>query len=382
MGQTLLIKMSPSSLGTLQSCPYKYYLKYIKGIDVVEPSENLRIGSVWHKCLEILAMSEVEGAPNRIEAVTDYLNDLYEDKPDFKTEEEWQLEKIKMLYAAVAYDWYYTNDRLTPVLTEYAAELPLIDTDTGRAVRGVKVKAIIDNASIRTGRCLIVEHKSTSESIEPDSRYWGKLAMDTQTRLYPYVMRLIQTMPSMKKVLGEQPIFTVLYDVYKKPTTKPTMLTQGESKEFVETGEYCGVKFVVTQPENGVFVNGVAVEFKPGKKEGTFAIKETAEMYGARLIQDMYANPEKYFARKEITRTDGDLSDIAKEFVTHSQILRFRMKNNCWEKNGKQCENMYKCEFTDICYNRVNVEEGQLPDKYYFKTGESNGSNETTTEGC
>jgi hypothetical protein len=128
---------------------------------------------------------------------------------------------------------------------------------------------------------------------------------------------------------------------------------------------------MVTQPAPmqplAVTVNGVVATTKEGKKEGTFQLKETPEMYGARLMQDIVADPTKFFVRKEITRSTDDLVSLFEELKASSQMLRFRQNRGCFEKNENQCENMYRCPYIDICYNHVDVEGGTLPDKYVIE---------------
>ena len=70
----------------------------------------------------------------------------------------------------------------------------------------------------RGGHLFVVEHKTTSEKIDPASSYWTKLEVDPQVSLY---------YDAAAELLNE-PVRGVLYDVVRKPTIRQK---KGESNE-------------------------------------------------------------------------------------------------------------------------------------------------------
>jgi hypothetical protein len=50
---------------------------------------------------------------------------------------------------------------------------------------------------------------------------------------------------------GRDRFGNTLYDVWHKPTIKPKMLTQADTKAFIETGTYFDQKFETFEPVNG-----------------------------------------------------------------------------------------------------------------------------------
>ena len=150
-----------------------------------------------------------------------------------KTKEEWETERITLLYSFIGYNWYYqeVNAQYNTLVNETKFNLPLRSPTSGRALPHVVVKGKIDNVlrQPETDCYYIREYKSTSKSLDSDSTYWNHLNLDTQTRLYPWAAAQLD--PKYRDI-------KILYDVWHKPTIRPKKLTQADSKKFIETGEY------------------------------------------------------------------------------------------------------------------------------------------------
>ena len=177
-----------------------------------------------------------------------------------------------------------------------------------------------------------MEYKSTSRAIDSGSTYWARLNLDTQINTYLQAIRELQLLGALdsRGIGATDPLISeVLYDVWHKPAIRPRKLTQADSKVFAESGEYCGQTFEVDLRLGGydkrVLVDGAEAEVEPGKKEGTFAIRETPDMFGARLLQSIYEEPEKHL----------------------------------WWTNENQCEATYKCPYVPICYQKLDVYDGE-----------------------
>jgi hypothetical protein len=84
-------------------------------------------------------------------------------------------------------------------------------------------------------------------------------------------------------------------------------------------------------------------------------------MYGARLLADIATRPEFYFARREYGKTDDELNRFHRELLAIFGTIRTMYKDEGWYHCEKMCENTFKCEFIDICYNGVDP-DGQLPE--------------------
>jgi len=303
-----------------------------------------------------------------MEAIGLHLNQAYEHVPVYKTREEWLVERAILLYSIAGYNWRYSADDYTVVAEEIPFELPVRNPETGRALPDVKLVGKIDKI-VRSpeGLYYIDEHKSTGSSLDSDSTLWSHLNLDTQTTLYPFAARTLQLEGKLEEygIKATNPLITgVRYDVWHKPGIRPKKLTQAESKQFVEDGLYMGELFEIDYDSGGYSANGVPAVCEHGKKEGTFAIKETPEMFGARLLADIAERPDFYFARKELARTEKDFQRFEKELYGIYKSLRFIDSMGAFWHNESQCEATFRCHMIPYCYNNIEPDPSNLLDGF------------------
>lgn len=407
-----LWKLSASFIASFKSCPFRCYLKYVLGIIPVEDTDALRTGTNWHRIREIMGMKPESACPDckmkqltsaeilalnttpiqlnnpvcpicqgtnftpadLMDAVIRELNRAYATVPMSKTKEEWLTERAILLYSCAGYNWHYADDKFEVVAEEIQFSIPVRNPKNGRALPNVTLDGKIDKIVKSPNRLYYIdEHKSTSKAIDPDSLYWSHLRLDTQTLLYIYATQQLQLAGDLEVygILSTDPLICgVRYDAWHKPQIKPKKLTQAESKKFVETGEYMGDKLEIraadVQHTNEInfTVNQEPAEIEPGKKEGTFTIRETPDMYGARLLKDISERPEFYFARKEITRTADDIKRFEQEIYNMYHTIKFMDKNDAWWQNEQQCEATFRCSNLNICYNNIDLSDGKVPEGF------------------
>lgn len=384
---TDIIKMSATSIACVKKCPTMYYYRYRLGLSPIEDTDALRIGTNYHRVQEIYdaepggacecILDEVEGEPNDgctlcegtgrnpddpMDAVVRHLNERYSTPPLSKTVEEWQTEKITILYTLIGYRWWYEQqDQGYEVENlELPFDIDLLSPITGAKLKG-RLRGKIDRVFSCGANRFVHDYKSTSKAIDPDSTFWSHLTLDTQTRLYTYAAAQLG--------LG---MCGVLYDAWHKPGIKPKKLSQSDSKKFVASGEYCGEKFEIVCPlhptthkeASELFINGTKVTIEHGAKECTFAIRETPEMFGARLLQDITERPEFYFARKEIVYHSTDIEAFQWELFNVYHNIRSMARHNRWTHHEHECEATFKCPYIDFCYNHIEVGPDEVPDNF------------------
>ena len=384
-------QLSASSIACFKSCPFQYFLKYIKHIHKDVESEPLRYGTNWHKVMEVIGLPPGEtcscvdktvvypidfnclicnGTGTRPDdimlAVSRVIDDAYSRMPASMDPVKWATERAKLLYSAAGYNWYYADKPLVPILTEYEFNSP-VPGKTGRMIPNINIVGKIDKITTVDGVRCVVDHKSTSSSIDSGSKYWGSLNLDTQTSLYLYIVRLLQSTHTKRGLMpdlgGE--VTGLYYDVYHKPGISPKQLKISDGKKFVEDGMYFDQKFEVRlapEEQSGrYYVNDVVADVEPAKKEGEFKFRETPDMYGARLLADIAERPEYYFVRHPIPKTDADLEKFHKELLSVLVSMRSMYNMDSWYHCEKQCEATYHCDYIDICYNGIDP-DGELPD--------------------
>ncbi len=385
MGKPRHWQLSASSIQCFKMCPYKYFLKYMKRIRKTVEPEHFRYGTNWHRIMEVINLNpgsvcechgDADGCvvcndtgviPDDIMiAVLRVIDDAYSRIPGTMDPEKWAVERAKLLYSAAGYNWYYSNVPFNPIHVEQKFEVA-IPGKTGRSVPNVKIVGMIDKIVAMVNCNRVVEHKTTSSPIDSGSKYWGHLALDTQTSLYILIAKMLQTDGKLPEVLGD--IDGIYYDVSHKPTISPKKLTIADSKKFVEDGMYFNQQFQRNVTHGHpliVIVDGHEAVVEPAKKEGQYAIRETPDMYGARLLADIAERPEFYFARKEIGKTDDEINRFHKQLLGILDSLRAHEKAGSWYQCEDMCENTFHCEYIDMCYNGIDPDE-VLPDGLEIK---------------
>lgn len=398
-----MFNISASLIRNFKSCPYITYLGKIEGIRKTESTEAQRYGTNWHKVLEVMSLEAGSVCPeccdrkadpncplchgtDSVEAdemtrVSNYLDYMYDNLHPNLDVDQASLEKTRLINAAAAYSWHYSDREEEVLARELRFELP-INFNRVKKQNDVpnRVVGIIDKIVSRGGIPGIKEHKSTSSAIDMGSSYWDSLPMDTQALLYVYAAQRLQASGDLAAygiTDDNAPIDTVYYDVYHKPTSKPKDLTQKASKEFVESGTYYGVAFDIDVCEQYCNIDGLEAVVTPGRKEGSFAIKETHAMYGARLLADMMERPEFYFAEKTLTFRPKQIAKLEKEIEDVVLNLIHMQRFDCFIQNEKHCTATYTCEYYEICKSDVDI-SGQLPLGYERKTNASKTTAEKT----
>lgn len=368
--------LSASSISSFKACPQRFRLAYREGIRQDRDTDSQRCGTNWHAMHETYANRlaegmqpgygvEAEDAPSyALRLVIQQLNERYADVPSWLTAEEWNLERQVLLTSFIGYLWYWQNDPVEFIASEVPFNLPLHLPRTGLPLPMTEVQRVgkIDHIVKWHGAVCSLERKSTSRGIAPDSDYWEKSRKDTQVSMYALafadMIRFMQPgddhpFAKLWERAGQYDrLGNTLYDVWHKPTIKPTMLSQKDTAAFIESGEYMGQKFDVLHTDIGerhnVMVNGVQLDVEQGKKG--FAIRETVDMFAARLLQDIYERPDFYFARREIARTEAEIAEFRGELFSIYQAQKAFAKHDCWFSNESQCRATFPCPFIPICY--------------------------------
>ena len=368
---TQKIFLSATAIKDFKSCPMRYRNAHFYGIRPIVDTEAKRVGTNWHKIQEINGQK-----PDNMDAVVAELNRVYNEIPDAMDKEKLEVERIILLYSLSGYNWYYGNQKEKILATEIQFEIPVINPETGRALPNVVNRGKIDKLIRTDGGIFVKEHKSTSSSVDPDSDLWGHLKLDTQTNNYVYAARKLHAMGELVEygIAKDDIIAGVYFDAWHKPGIRPKKLSQGDSKKFVEgevgesiINEYMGQRFSLALHWQGknllnLLVNGIQAHAEPGKKEGTFTIHETPEMFGARLLQDIVERSEFYFACKELTKTDQDITRFEWELYHLYKNMRSMTKTGYWYGDESQCEATFKCSYIEQCYNNILIDQDHVPD--------------------
>lgn len=326
--------LTHSRMASARMCLRHHWYRYELGIVKDSEAEYYKFGKAFHAGLECWHKTQNPGealaAALKVPVSNDYDHEI-----------------LTSLIAA------YT--RLTEPIqfdrAEMQFEIPIINPDTKHPARNFALSGKIDGLFIDdAGRNLIIEHKTTSEDISPDSDYWLRLRVDPQISLYTLAARRMGI-----------DICGVLYNVVRKPSIRP--------KQIPETDEN-DVKICVDD------VTGERVKNKDGKSwkqsacEGCHLVTrdETPEEFGNRLLADINDRPDFYFARREIPILDDHLAEFESEVWQQQIRLRQCQLSGLWFRSISKftCGN---CQYAPLCLQSVRLQQNpdgsvQIPSGY------------------
>ena len=328
-------------------CQRKHLHAYDQGVRSTADRDALVFGTAWH------AAQEWSYNHNGL-APMDMCQGMFE--AALATASNWEEFTVAKLQACIA-GWvecvYNQNDIIAQMQPEVEFAYPIDGSRTFEA-RG-KIDGI---AVLKDGRTALVEHKTTSDDISPESAYWTRL------RFNPQLFRYVMGATAMGITCD-----TVVYDVFRKPAIKPS-----DKVKDVD--------------ENGLPIVLLADGTRKIKRDGTPAKTadaangeiyashaETPEEYGERLRTDILARPEFYFARREVVVTDRQLEAFRMmEGAMAKQILDARERGRAAVARGGSYESAFMmnvgrmtcpgCDYEGFCMNGIELDPANLPDGY------------------
>lgn len=391
------LRLSASSNSDFLDCQRRYLLSYVYGLKPEKEKEVLRIGSHWHKLHELLELvpesycprcaKRTEVSPDcyicdgtgrvpavPMDCVIRYLNKAYLKTPDNMTADEWELERVKLLYSLTGHQWYHggTEQKFTVIGSEIKFEIPVRIVGSSRSLSKTVFVCKIDRVvrDNETGLVYVWERKSSGRPL--NEQFWVELTQGDQVMGYIHGARVAQSMGLLERYgvnPGDDPIAGAWCDVWHKPDISPRMLSQKDTKVLSETGGYCGETFCVGAAGDGriATVNERTTEIVVGKSGG-YAIRETSEMYGARLLQDITERPEHYFQQRPVTRTDQEIAEFASRLPMLTKQIRFVERTGMWLPCKRACIATYRCDYLSFCQSGATYKPGD-PAPVGYKLG-------------
>lgn len=290
--------LTHSRMVSFKTCPRKHHYEYIAGIRRDIDGAPLRMGSALHEGIDILKSGR------SLDEACQVVYQNYANVPAWATTdeaiEEWTVECEIVLRLVTAWQWRWQTDIIEVIATEQAFELPLINPATGAKSRTWNIAGKIDGiVRLADGRIAVMETKTTSDDLSPDSDFWRRLRMDQQISHYMLAAR----------TLGYA-VETVYYDVLRKPGIRPKLIGKGDDKH-----------------------------------------RETASEYGDRLSIDISERPDFYLARREIPRLDSDLEEFRSELWDIGKAI----SEGRSYRNTAACVSPYRCAYLNICSDNLDV---------------------------
>lgn len=292
--------LTSSGIKAFKDCGQKYAYRYDEMLEEVRRSPALAFGTAVHAGLEHYWGARRDGKPNPVRCAWDALP--YDLDP---------FDREKAMALLHAYHYVWRRARVEVVGIEVPFELPLIDPMTGDAhpffKRAGKIDLILRQSD---GKILLVEHKTTSDTVQAGGAYRQRLILDEQISYYFDAAEALGIKPDV-----------IIYDVLRKPTEKPYTATL--NLKLKKNGE-------------------------PYKNQR--AKDELASEYGDRLIDMFDETPGDYIFRIPVYRFSSEQSAIKEAIWNAAETIAFVQERGIYMKNSDACQRKYgACPFLGLC---------------------------------
>ncbi len=311
--------VTQTSLRVFRKCPRLYETEYVKLIRPVEVADALEFGDVWHKVRESWWGAN-KGNPRIIAAVCKL--DELRSSPDFNLD-EFALAKLIVMLRGYHARWCEYVDSIDIVGNELEFTIPISNPRTDRESRLYKISGKLDAVIRENGKLWVVEEKTASGDLTPESPYWRRLEIDPQCSIYYYaVTHLFAEVPAGVK-----------YFVNVKSQKRP--LKKTANPKYKTTGE--------------LYANQRAQD-------------ESAEEYAVRMAQGIKTDPEKYYQMVEVARLEKSIEESQIDVWDTVQAIRQAEKSGVFLRNPDACIHPFgsTCPFLPVCANRASLDDPQL----------------------
>jgi hypothetical protein len=277
-------------------------------------SDALVMGELFHKALEwYMPTKNLDRALSVI------------DRQEFDNE----FDKMKLMAMMYGYDLAYKDDGIKVISIEQKFNFPLTNPATGRASRTWKVAGKMDAIVEWKGDLWVMEHKTTSQDVEPGSVYWQRLRMDSQVSTY-----FVAAQKMGHDVKG------ILYDVVVKPRKRPLLATPTDKLKYTKSGD--------------LYSNQRLDDERP-------------DLYMHRCLKDIGNDPKSFLARGIVLRGDIEQEEAAYDLWQTAYMIHASTRAGRWPRNPGNCF-LYNrpCEYFDVCTGVAD-----LGDDLRFRTADS-----------
>ena len=334
--------ITASRMVCIQKCLRQHYWQYEIGLRKTDSALALRLGSAWARAME----ARWAGAT--------YQQALGCSIPEGIELDDYQCETVAALLAGY-YDFWGKRENCGKIQPEYQFHTQIDGAD------GWESKGMLDGiGKLKDGSGVIIENKTTSDSIDPDSDYWIRLHFNVQ--ILQYITEAIK--------LGFD-IQSLYYDVVHKPTIKPKMVDVLDKNEK---------KIVLDR-------NGKRVLFEAGKNKGQprqtsdkakgYLVKshiETLGEFSDRLWKDTVERPQFYFTRRQVPILD----DVLETFKIHRLNIikliehlraqeQFEFDPEPWMRFVASDTCKY-CVYKSFCLQNTTINTNNPPEGFEIKS--------------
>jgi hypothetical protein len=300
--------LTPTRLKAFRRCAREHHYLYELGYRPTVEAEALRFGRLMHDALAAWwSTSRLDAALAVLDAAA-------------SVTDPFELVKARLLVIGYHARWSEQPLDVLAVKAEFRAPVvdPATDTRSRTWVLGGRIDVIVRDR--RDGLVRIVEIRTTSEDIDAGSDYRTRLRLDAQVGA-----NFVGANALGYDVVG------CVFDLIRKPGLRPLKATPLESRRFTKDG-----RLYAAQRDRD----------------------ETPEEYGARITEDIAADPDAYFARPEVLRTPGDVREHRLDIWELGREIRENALDGRIPRNTDSCVRYGRtCGFLPVCSGEASIED-------------------------
>jgi hypothetical protein len=335
---------SATKLKTWHACPRRYQYRYVLGLGE-PPTDAQRYGTAVHAALEAWLLHHHEGSEARLAAALAAI----------QLSDPWEAARARAIVLGYELRWSDTRWRVIAVEQLFQYELG------GHILQG-QIDAIVED--LADGRVYVVEHKNASNDTSPGSAYWERLAIDTQVSVYV----------DGASLLGYGDVAGVIYDVLVKPKHEPKLATPDDKRSFT-TGKGCkwcggraggkggaarGLGVVTVDGANHPCpqCKGTGWSEEPRLYAGQRDADEPVDAFEARLCEAIAENPDSFYRRGIVVRTDDELPRMRTDILDTIKLARAAELFEVWPRNSHSCTAYGStCYFMPLCNSTSGIDD-------------------------
>jgi hypothetical protein len=300
--------LTNSRLKSFRTCARKHFYEYVQGYRSVADAAALAFGTLTHTCLEAYWIARQIGG--RSETWLGVALDTIPADCD-----PFTVARLRPMLIGYAESWASFECEVLAVEREF--RLPLINPRSGCPSRTWVLAGKLDLVlRLPDGRIAVVDHKTSSESIEVGSDYRRRLTMDGQLSQY---WRGCES-------LG-WPVDVAIWDVLGKPALKPAKAT-ASPKYKADGSLYANMR----------------------------AADETADEFEIRIAEAIAADPARYFARIEVQRLETEREQYDANVWHLATVMREAKEYGADIYNPDACLRP-RCQFIEVCEGTSSLDD-------------------------
>lgn len=301
--------LTTSEARCFHECDRKHHYRYELLYRPITTVDELGFGTLIHGGLEAWLVAP---CGERLDAALEV----------FASSECDDLTAVLAIELMRGYDARWGSEPLRALAVEAEYCIPMINPQTGAAsktwMHAGKLDGVVEN--LHDGTISVIEHKTSSEDIEPGSAYWKLLQVDDQVSNYFEGAR----------ALGYQ-AESCLYDVLGKPKMRPLAATPLDKRTYTKAG-----KLYANQREED----------------------ESLESFAQRLGASIASEPHRWYQRGEVVRSDEERFDAKLDLWDTAKAIQASHLSGRHPRSPHSCRNYHRfCEYFDVCTRTASLED-------------------------